>query len=70
MEIGTELSPGKEIRETPALVKDQNGSLRLEMSRDHPSRVQHFRFHTQAWRANGNVSLIISKSDLLKKFFP
>ena len=63
MEFGTESSPGKEIRETPALVKDKNGSLRLEMSRDHPSLVQHSRFHTQGWRANGDVSLIISKSD-------
>jgi hypothetical protein len=41
MEFGTESSPGKEIRETPALVKDNNGSLQLEMSRDHPSLVQH-----------------------------
>ena len=53
----------KEIRETPALVKDKNGSLRLEMSRDHPSLVQQSRFHTQGWRASGDVSLIISKSD-------
>jgi hypothetical protein len=48
-------SPGKEIRETPELVKDNDGSLRLEMSRDHPSLVQHSRFHTQGWRANGDV---------------
>ena len=53
----------KEIRETPALVKDKNGSLRLEMSRDHPSLVQQSRFHTLDWRASGDVSLIISKSD-------
>lgn len=33
------------------------------MSRDHPSLVQHSRFHTQGWRANGDVSLSISKSD-------
>jgi hypothetical protein len=33
------------------------------MSRDHPSLVQHSRFHTQGWRVNGDVSLIISKSD-------
>ena len=74
MEFGTESSPAKEIRETPALVKDKNGSLRLEMSRDHPSLVQHSRFHTPGWRANGNVSLIIHKSDpenpSVKKFFP
>jgi hypothetical protein len=58
MEFGTESS---EIRETPALVKDNNGSLRLEMSRDHPSLVQHSRFHTQGWRANGDVSYYIKK---------
>jgi hypothetical protein len=63
MEFGTESSPGKEIRETPALVKDKNGSLGLEMSRDHPSLVQHSRFHTQGWRVSEDVSLIISKSD-------
>jgi hypothetical protein len=39
MEFGTESSPGKELRETSALVKDNNGSLRLEMSRDHPSLI-------------------------------
>jgi hypothetical protein len=61
MEFGTESSPGKEIRETPALVKDNNGSLRLEMSTDHPSLVQHSRFHTQVWRANGDVPYYIKK---------
>ena len=63
MEFGTESSPGKEIRETPALVNDKNNPLWLEMSRDHPSLVQHSRFHTQGWRANGDVSLIISQGD-------
>ena len=33
------------------------------MARDHPVLVQHSQFHTQAWRANGDISLIISKSD-------
>ena len=32
------------------------------MARDHPMPVQHSRFHTQVWRANGDVSLIVSKS--------
>ena len=63
MEFGTETSPGKELRETPAIVHDKNGCLRLEMVRDHPMLVQHSRFHTQGWRANGDVSLILSKSD-------
>ncbi len=45
-----------------AIVNDKNGSLRLEMSRDHPMLVQHSRFHTQGWRANGDISLILSKS--------
>jgi hypothetical protein len=32
------------------------------MARDHPMLVQHSRFHTQGWRANGDISLILSKS--------
>jgi hypothetical protein len=41
MEFGTSLNPGKPLRENPAIVRDRNGSLRLEMPRDHPSLVQH-----------------------------
>ncbi|XP_053391813.1 uncharacterized protein LOC128554571, partial [Mercenaria mercenaria] len=61
MEFGTPDSPGKVIRNSPALVKDKNGSLRLEMARDHPLLVQHSQYHTQGWRANGDISLILSK---------
>ena len=32
------------------------------MARDHPLLVQHSKCHTQAWRANGDISLILSKS--------
>lgn len=53
----------KQLRSQPAIVKDRNGSLRLEMERDHPVHVQHSRFHTQGWRENGDISLILSKSD-------
>ena len=35
MEFGTSLNPGKPLRENPAIVRDRNGSLRLEMPRDH-----------------------------------
>jgi len=63
LEFGSESKPGKPIRDIPAIVKDKNGSLRLEMARDHPMLVQHSRFHTQGWRANGDISLIVSKSD-------
>jgi hypothetical protein len=62
MEFGSASKPGKQLRSTPALIKDRNGSLRLEMARDNPVLVQHSQFHTQAWRANGDISLIISKS--------
>ena len=62
MEFGSPSSPGKPCRTTPELVKDKNGSLRLEMARDHPMMVQHSRFHTQGWRANGDISLILSQS--------
>uniref|UniRef100_A0A8W8MJ19 Uncharacterized protein n=1 Tax=Magallana gigas TaxID=29159 RepID=A0A8W8MJ19_MAGGI len=33
------------------------------MERDHPVLVQHSKCHTQGWRANGDISLILSKSD-------
>ena len=62
MEFGPKDNPGKELRDIPAIVKDKNGSLRLEMERDHPTLVQHSQYHTQGWRANGDISLILSKS--------
>ena len=62
MEFGSKSSPGKQLREIPAIATDRNGSMRLEMARDHPMLVQHSRFHTQDWRANGDISLILSKS--------
>ena len=52
----------KTIRDAPAIVKDKNKAMRLEMARDHPNLVQHSRLHTQGWRANGDMSLILSKS--------
>ena len=63
MEFGTETKPGKPIRQEPAIVKDKNGCQRLEMPRDHPTLVQHSQYHTQGWRANGDISIIVSKSD-------
>jgi hypothetical protein len=62
MEFCTSLNPGKPLRENQEIVRDRNGSLRLEMPRDHPSLIQHSQYHTQAWRANGDISLILSKS--------
>jgi hypothetical protein len=62
MEFGTSVNPGKSLRDSPDLVRDRNGCLRLEMERDHPALVQHSQIHTQAWRANGDISLILSKS--------
>ena len=62
MEFGSESKPGKEIKSCPALVKDKNGCLRLEMERDHPMMVQHSQIHTQGWRANGDMSIILSDS--------
>ena len=63
LEFGKTSTPGKKIQSCPSLVRDRNGSLRLEMARDHPMLVQHSRFHTQGWRANGDISLILSKSN-------
>lgn len=62
MEFGSLKEPGKPLRDSPAIVKDKNGSLRLELQRDHPMLVQHSQHHTQGWRANGDISLILSKS--------
>ena len=33
------------------------------MPRDHPTLVQHSQYHTQGWRANGDFSILVSKSD-------
>ena len=63
MEFGTASSPGKTLREQPEIVKYRNGSLRLDLERDQSMLVQHSRFHTQGWRANGDISLILSKSN-------
>jgi hypothetical protein len=41
MQFGTSLNPGKPLRENPAIVRDRNDSLRLEMPSDHPSLIQH-----------------------------
>ena len=62
MEFGSEEVPGKTLRDKPAIVKDKNGSMRLELERDHPILVQHSQYHTQGWRANGDISLILSKA--------
>ena len=61
MEFSSASHPGKPLRSEPALVKDQNGSLRLEMERVHPVLVQHSKYHTQGWHANGDISLILSR---------
>ena len=63
MEFGTLSSPGNELRNKPAIVRDKNKSMRLEILRDQPMLVQNSRLHTQDWRANGDISLIVSKSD-------
>ena len=62
MEFGNASNPGKPLRTNPSIVKDRNGCPRLEMSRDHPVLVQNSRYHTQGWRANGDISVILSKS--------
>ena len=62
MEFGSKNSPGKLIRSTPEIVKDRNGSMRLEMERDHPMLVQNSRYLTQGWRANADMSVILSKN--------
>ena len=62
MEFGSEFRPGKKLHNGPEIVDDHNGAPRLEMPRDHPRMVQHSRYQMQSWRANGDVSLILSNS--------
>ncbi|CAH3193199.1 unnamed protein product, partial [Porites evermanni] len=62
MEFGSEFRPGKNVHSYPEIVEDHNGAPRLEMPRDHPRVVQHSRYQLQSWRANGDVSLILSNS--------
>ncbi|CAH3141297.1 unnamed protein product [Porites lobata] len=62
MEFGSEYRPGKKIHSNPEIVEDHNGAPHLEMPRDHPRVVQHSRYQLQSWRANGDVSLILSNS--------
>ena len=62
MEFGSEFCPGKKVHSYPEIVEDHNGAPRLEMPRDHPRVVQHSRYQLQSWRANGDVSLILSNS--------
>ena len=63
MEFGTEKNPGKLIRNEPAIVQDTHKNLRLELERDHPNLVQHSKIHCQAWRANGDISILLSNSN-------
>ena len=62
MEFGSDFCPGKKLWNDPEIVVDHNGAPRLEMPRDHPRVVQHSRYQLQSWRANGDVSLILSYS--------
>ena len=60
MEFGSKFFPGKKLRNDPEIVGDHNGAHRLEMPRDHPRVVYHSRYQIQSWRANWDVSLILS----------
>ncbi|EDO32927.1 predicted protein [Nematostella vectensis] len=62
MEFGSEYHRGKPKREEPDIVADHNGADRLEMARDHPRVVQHSRYNLQSWRANCDLSVILSNS--------
>ena len=63
MEFGTLSSPGKELRNKPAIVSEKNKSMRLGIPRDHPMLVQNSRLHAQGWSANRDISILVSKSD-------
>ena len=56
---GCQMEFPKPLRDAPAIVKDINKTMRLEMPPDHPVLVQHSKWHIQAWRANDDISLIL-----------
>lgn len=62
MEFGSEFRPGKKLHSKPQIVNYHNGPPGLEMPCDHPCVNQHSSYQLQLWRANGNVSLILSNS--------
>ena len=62
MEFGNKFCPGKKLHNGPEIVGDHYGARQLEMPHDHPCMVQHSRCQIQSWRANGDVSLILSSS--------
>jgi len=53
---------GKKLCNGPEIVEDHNGAPCLEMPRVHPRVVQQSRYQIQSWRANEDVSLILSNS--------
>ena len=62
MSNGVWKQQGKKLHNGPEIVGDHNGAPQLEMPHDHPCMVQHSRYQIQSWRANGDVSLILSSS--------
>ena len=62
MEFGSEFRLGKKLHSVPEIVEDQNGAPRLDMSQDNPCVVQHPHYQMYSWRANEDVSLILSNS--------
>ena len=62
MKFGSEFCLGKKLHSEPEIGNDHNGALRLEMPRNNPRVIQHSTYQSQSWRANGDVSLILSNS--------
>ena len=62
MGFASENESGKQLRQSPDIIKDKNRCLRLEIKRDHPFLVQHSKVHTHPWRANGDMPSILSSS--------
>ena len=63
MGFGSDREPGLPAHADPKITVDMNGCHRLEMPQNHPFMVQHSRYHAQAWRANGDISIILPSSD-------
>ena len=62
MEFGSEFHLGKKVHSEPEIANDHNGAPRLEMPHDHPRVIQHSSYQLHLWRANGDISLILSNS--------
>ena len=61
--FGSVENPSKPLRCNPAIVKDKNKCYRLVLEMNRPMLVKHSKYHTQGWRANRDIPLILPRSN-------